>query len=95
MINAHHINHLVKMTDPFYPPFKTGFFMLGPVINGMSPYLSCFNKKVWWTAGLPDHMSSLIQFKQVLVGPDICAVVGYVIGNIANDPDTLAAGILF
>ena len=66
-----------------------------PVINGMSPYLSCFNKKVWRTAGLHGHMSSLIQFKQALIGPDICAVVGYVNGNITNDPDTLAAGILF
>ena len=89
MIDPDHIIKLKAVGNPAQPPFIACLSVIIPAVQRISPQLPRCGKSVRRTAGYSCGHSFLIQLKKLRPRPGICAVEGYINGNIPNDLNAL------
>src|SRR5207248_6324625 len=76
MIDANDVNLIEHVAEPSDPP-RVVFTRHGPpVIEGIAPQLAGYAEVVGWHAGNDHRLPRRVQLEQVLMSPNIGAVMG-------------------
>ena len=95
MVYSHYIIKLIAMFQSPYPPDKSCFFVIFPVIKWVSPKLAGSRKRIRRAAGYCCRRTLLIKLEKLRSSPGIRAVKSYINRNIADNTDSLIVGIFF
>ena len=85
VIDPHDIIAPEAVGKPFHPPGKIRAPVILPIVNRISPQLSCRGEPVRRTPGYHRRISLVIQLEQLRMAPCICTVKGDVNRNIPDD----------
>ena len=89
MVDSDNIIHSEAVTDSANPPLETGLFMYFPVVQRISPELSCCRKSVRRASCDLCRLIILIDFKEPRTRPGVCTVHCHINRNISNDSDSV------
>ena len=93
MVNPHHIIHGGGSGQPPNPPAVAGFFVDGPVVQGIAPQLPVGGEGVRGTAGNRSGTKAAVQLEQMGIGPNIRRVQRHIDGNVPDNANALFVGI--
>ena len=88
MIDSDDIKQFIAVTDSVYPELIILFFHMFPVVNRISPSLTCRAEIVWWYSCNKDRTSVCVQKEIILTAPHIYRILTYIERNIAHDLNT-------
>ena len=95
VIQPNHVHMGQQGADPFDPPGIAGARMGLPVVNRVAPELSLRAEVIRRNARHETRPAPFVQQEQFRVGPDVAGVGRNKEGQIADQPHTPCAGILF
>ena len=95
MINTDHIKQSAAVPDPVKPELIIIFFEIIPVINGISPSLSCGAEIVRRNSCNKDGTAVCIQKEVVLTCPHIHRIHSHIKGHVSHNPDPSVIGSFF
>jgi hypothetical protein len=95
MVNSQRIKKLEVMGNPFYPPLVAVFFENTPTINRVAPQLPSLTEIVGRDTRDEGRCFFPVQFEEVGVCPDICAVKAYVDRQVPKEVHALLLAIGF
>ena len=93
MVNAKDIDILQILLYTGKPPRKACFFVLPPSIVWIAPKLSRFAEIIGRHAGDAGREALAVPTKELLMRPDICAVIGNENGRVPDDGNALFVGV--
>ena len=85
MVDTQHIIKFIATLHTFYPPVILCFFHGCPVVNWISPKLSCGGKSIWFASCNMCWLQLFIHEEGLWVRPSICTVEGNKKWNVTND----------
>ena len=88
MVYTISVEILCHLAETSFPPCKTIFVHLFPVVGGEAPVLTKYREIVWGSAGLTVHI------EQTCIGPGINACARDADWNIAFDSHTFGMGVV-
>ena len=96
VVDAHRVVKLQRGADAFAPPSVIVLFHCYPVVKRVSPKLAVLREIIGRHAGnaLADK-SAVVNFKQMPIFPNICAVKRNINRHIAEDFHAVFVGVLF
>ena len=95
VVNAQHIVDGELEGHPAHPPLVAVFHHALPVEEGVAPQLSVLGEAVGGTPGHLGGAQVLVQLELLGIGPHVGAVRGHIDGQVSDDGDALAVGVLF
>ena len=95
MVNSYNIIQTEAISNSFYPPFITGVTMHFPIVQRISPELTCCRKSIRRAPCNLCRAVLLIQFEQPRICPGICTVHCYIDRNIADNLNAFFICICF
>ena len=95
MINSHYIIQTETVCNSFYPPFISGIAMHFPVVQWISPELSCCRKSVRRATCNLYRTVFFIEFKEPWICPCVSTVHCHIDRNVTDDPDAIFICIRF
>ena len=93
MIDPHHVVQTIAIRNPLHPPFITGFFMILPFIERVSPKLPRGRERIRRASRHARRRTRFIQLEQLGICPCIGTVKRYINGDIPYNADFLFIGI--
>ena len=94
MVDAHHIKQRFHPGNPANPPAVAVLLHGVPTVKGIAPKLPVFAEIIRRYARHGGGAKIFVQLEIARVGPHIGGIHGYVNGQVANQTDAFAAGII-
>ena len=94
MIDSHGVKQLEDARKPPHPPGKTGLFMFWPGILRMTPMLSVPVESIRRIAGHTPWLAAPVELEKLWMAPNVRAVVRDEDGQVADQTDAAAMGVL-
>ena len=95
MVDPYNVIQAEAVGDSFDPPLIFRVTVHFPVVQRVSPELSCSRKSIWRASCYLYRAVFLIQFKEPRICPGICAVHCNVDRDVTDDLDSLFVCIRF
>ena len=95
MVYPNHIIEFVAISQTLNPPCIPCFSVIIPIIQRISPKLSCCSKCIRRAACHTNRITRLIKLKQFWIRPRVRTVKGHINRNISNNADSIIVCILF